>query len=97
MISAVKVQILTLSVVKAFSFNVTITDDPAPVKPVSGSGKDVSASTGKSVEAAIEYLYTAADFNFDLWNKNAPTDETKYAVGKKLLPQKQLNLLQALE
>ncbi|EEA22636.1 hypothetical protein TMatcc_001475 [Talaromyces marneffei ATCC 18224] len=75
------------AVIKTFTFSVTITEAAA-------STNAVSASKEKTYEASINYSHSAVQFNFGLWNSNAPQDDEQLALGKELLSQKQLNLLE---
>lgn len=58
------------------------------------SNKAAPGPKDKTYEASIDYSASSVQFDFDLWNRNAPKDYEQLTLGKELLSQKQLNLLQ---
>jgi len=56
------------------------------------SVKDVLRPKSKMYQASIDYISTAANFNFELWNKNKPKDDAPFAMGKQILQQVQVIL-----
>ncbi|OHF04271.1 hypothetical protein CORC01_00610 [Colletotrichum orchidophilum] len=84
--------------IKSFIFKVQLTETSAPAPTPAGKGllsrgKSAVTPQGKLYAAAIEYINTSVNFDFNQWNQAAPQDEASYAVGKQLVPQKQLRLL----
>ncbi|EED20824.1 hypothetical protein TSTA_040180 [Talaromyces stipitatus ATCC 10500] len=81
------------AVIKTFSFSVTITESTASTE-TAASTKAASAPKEKTYEAIINYTSSAVQFNFGLWNTNAPKDDEQLALGKKILAHRRLNLLE---